>query len=282
MESNLPLIIGLASGFAFLNFLFVFTWFLWERSRRRKRSQREPEDKLTSFNQRLAKLHKARRYKAATNPVPDKWVTPRNGPPASQHPLYISSPLPVHQSPARSAYNHPPGLSSLRTELYPPPPMGITRGTSARTYDTASIYSTISAPSHLHDEILSETHESFSTAVNSEDDHYMNDKYDVVSEGEYSISKDSRDPLYAIQEWEPGTFDRTYWSSYLADDARSGTEPMLREQWPTSNSTTRRAITMPLNIRKRTPTPPFATSRHIPPPRPPRCLSPLLPSPYSP
>uniref|UniRef100_A0A8H8CN63 Uncharacterized protein n=1 Tax=Psilocybe cubensis TaxID=181762 RepID=A0A8H8CN63_PSICU len=60
----------------------------------------------------------------------------------------------------------------------------------------------MSAPTHLHDELLSDTHDSLSTAVNSHDDPYLDDKYAVLQCAEYSLPRDRRSPLYSIPEWE--------------------------------------------------------------------------------
>lgn len=231
MNPNLVLIIGLSSGLAFLNIVLFSLWYLWEH-RRRKGKDLE-RDTLTSLNHRPRKLVKRNRPSppAPTHTLPEKYGTHSYSDPVrNRETIYHPSPYDLSLPPEHKSLR-PLGLSPLRNELYPAPAPSFRRTASTDSGETGSIYSTMSAPVHLHDELLSETHSSFLT-VDILDTLNMVEKYDPGAYHQnHPLATDNT--TYFIQDLKSEASEQTYPTIYHYHP--HGTPPnydMPLQQWP--------------------------------------------------
>jgi hypothetical protein len=168
--THLPVIIGLASGFALLIFALGLTWLLHlRRSRNTKRQwqqtlradvEKHPLDiqivhsesafdaslthseKLDQFEQPFYNYH-ADRF--TSKPQPHSRTRRAHARPPSE----LLSPYDLRRTPAKP----PSGLSSAHAATLTVP-TSVALGISYDSSDTASMYSTASAPIDLHDQIL--------------------------------------------------------------------------------------------------------------------------------
>ncbi|KDR75245.1 hypothetical protein GALMADRAFT_140772 [Galerina marginata CBS 339.88] len=262
MHINLPLVIGLASGFALVNSLLVLTWCFCKR---RKGPDHEQAN-LTDMNTQHSLLRRNRlRLKLDTDSLPsekyDRYpVSSRRYSPMGQKHTPSSSPLET------LALSQP-----LRSLLAQPTTMGIGCAASTRSDDSASIYSTVSAPRHLHDELL--------LSYPAPNDIPT---YQIPTQG-YSIMDPlangttplcqltSRHRLSVIEELAPETYDRKRRGEYppsatSISDALQVSQPTLKQSSDLVHSHhLRSSLAMPPTVARQYRRPSYLPSPYSPP-----------------
>lgn len=161
---SIPLIAGLASGFVFLNLVLGLIWFLCRRSNMRRAQRRQQELEAKRDMERSVSFFKKNTAVVAPVDIEAPEEKDSDGEDEDELAHWHSekpdryTPPPIQANRRRQSEKGlvpPPSLAALaRDHLTAPSSFKLTATSGDSICESASMYSTASAPIHLHEQIL--------------------------------------------------------------------------------------------------------------------------------